>query len=323
MKPNALRENGRKLKVHPNQPKSTVSQSPPHKRLLKKIENPQKENLNSNNDHSFQDSSLNKNVKEDFRAEIERRYQKTIFNKIYVYPRQKKKAFVHSVDNESLNSSILSMKHVTVYDLNSQNKKRKGATNIPNRYSNIENKQKPDKKIEDLRYNPDALRTEEEEDGISLEMKIGDKNSETYKKILQLLEKHNFLAHNIPKENSSPPNPLIMQNVTKGGEIDKRQDKNISNVPNNNIYSNSVTGNNSEINGISNIERSNLHLNIKQKNLNIHDGQMSNSRSINSKSLPKEGTPNNIRRNLIAEQANRMENIPKIEKTINNNLGKG
>ena len=322
MKPTALRENGRKIKVNSYQPKSTVSQSPPQKRLLKKIEKTQKENLMTKNDNSFQDNSVNINGKEDFKMEIERRYQNSTANKIYVYTSQNK-YILDNYDNESLNSSILSMKYVTVYDLNSQNIKRKEATNIQNRYSAIENKQKLENKFDNSHHNPDTLRYEEEEE-IRLEVKIRDKSSKEYMKIFQLLEQHNFLAHNMPKENH-PTNNLANQEDKIDKKYRDNSKQNFTNVLNHNVYLNTNNGNSLHINGMSNLEKSNLHSNMKAKELQIYDEKVNNIRSINSKSVPKEGNPNNMTKILIGEKVNRMENIINSEKkmNLNNYSGKG
>jgi hypothetical protein len=129
MKKALLRENVRKLKVNPHQAKNIQSQSPPHKKLLKKIEMTTKESSHKY-DFSLQDNLLNIEPKEevvDFRVEIERRFQRSVPNKIYVFPKNKESNNKNGADSsdESANTSTDSLKYITLYDLNAQNKKKK------------------------------------------------------------------------------------------------------------------------------------------------------------------------------------------------------
>jgi len=214
MKKAILRENVRKLKVNPHQAKNIQSQSPPHKKLLRKIEMTQKD-LSQQYDHSLQDNLLAYEPKEeavDFRVEIERRYQRSVPNKIYTFPRNKDPNTRNGVDDgsSSTDSSLESLKHVTVYDLRSQNKKKKaiyaeqGHKINPVRLqteggnSNYSRNQQMRRKMSDDNWE------EEERSPIPIEIRIRDKNSSTYKKLIHFLEKN--LGHNITAQANAHPN---------------------------------------------------------------------------------------------------------------------
>lgn len=88
MKKAVLRDNMRKTKVSSHNQKSIQSQSPPHKKLMKKIEMTHKEPANKY-DFSLQENMFQNEPKEevvDFRVEIERRFQKSQPNKSYLFP---------------------------------------------------------------------------------------------------------------------------------------------------------------------------------------------------------------------------------------------
>jgi len=76
MKKAVLRDNMRKTKVGNSNHKNIQSQSPPHKKLMKKIEMTHKEPTNKY-DFSLQENVFHQEPKEevvDFRVEIERRF---------------------------------------------------------------------------------------------------------------------------------------------------------------------------------------------------------------------------------------------------------
>ena len=193
-----MRESARNLKQNSFQPKPIQSQSPPHKKLLKRIEGTQKENQ-AKFEYSLQDTFTKPEVKEevqDFKVEIERRYQKVVANTDYTFPRN----FMQNEDSNVLdesqgNLSMDSLKHVTVYDLSSQNKRNKIPVNpvIPKINTYLHNS---DKKIHTRDNNhviPDRIMTEAYEEDVEepIEVKIRDKSSNTYKKLMTLLE-HQF-----------------------------------------------------------------------------------------------------------------------------------
>lgn len=101
--------------------KNTHSQSPLYKKKLFKFVNqnfnPQEQSMNiiSKNEHPQQPVQAPK--VNDFKAEIERRYQKSQGNKEYVFPRRA------SYESGS-DDSIASMKNVAQYDLHAQNFKK-------------------------------------------------------------------------------------------------------------------------------------------------------------------------------------------------------
>ena len=83
-----VRENIRKYKVNQHQTKNIQSLSPPQKQLLKKIENIQRDG-NHKYEHSMQDNYVRpeqKQESQDFRVEIEKRFQKSAPNKAYTFP---------------------------------------------------------------------------------------------------------------------------------------------------------------------------------------------------------------------------------------------
>lgn len=79
---------------------------------------------NGKYDFSLQDNLLHPQPKEealDFRVEIERRFQRSIPNKVYVFPKnldeQPPNTQADDEEISSANSSMDELKHVTIYDL--------------------------------------------------------------------------------------------------------------------------------------------------------------------------------------------------------------
>lgn len=91
----------------------------------------------ASNNHKTMDSNSQKTNKKneeiepvvDFREEIERRFKRSVINKIYIFPRKTEQEF--AFDNSSSDSSNSSLKQVEVYDLKYQRQKegkKKGET---------------------------------------------------------------------------------------------------------------------------------------------------------------------------------------------------
>ena len=199
MKKTLTRESARYFKTNQIQQKTIQSQSPPHQKLLKRIAT-QKDNQ-TKFEYSLQDTLIKPDIKEevkDFRTEIEKRYQKASTNKYYKFPRN----FIQNEDsnsntlNDSLgNISMDSLKYVTVYDLSSQNKKVKILMNkvIPKINSYVNNTDRNIHLKDNNHVKVNRIMTEAYEEDIEkpIEVQIRDKSSNTYKKLIELLE-HQF-----------------------------------------------------------------------------------------------------------------------------------
>lgn len=206
MKKVAVRNNVRKMPGNTLQSKAIHSQSPTHKKLLKKIELTQREAQNQY-EFSLQDNLVFQKPQEevvDFRVEIERRFQKSIANHTYVFPRNREDDSEDALDNStsSHEESMESLRHVTVYELVSQNKKKtKPAKSIyktqdGNTISGRETNSHRGRDISDyrVRTEPDHETDSEEEYDVEnpatpIEIKIRDKNSTAYKNLISMLER--------------------------------------------------------------------------------------------------------------------------------------
>ena len=213
MRQAVVRDNLRKFKVNPHQTKNVQSQSPPHKKLLKKIESTHQA-ASKKYEISLQDNYLHPEQKEeaqDFRVEIERRYQKSISNKIYAFP-----LYTESEESDNDNdsdSSLNSLKHVTVYDLLSQNQRIKSARRIQ-KSNTIDlqgtyrpaGEQQSNTQREFAEYQNASWRLDtEEEDALPIELRIRDKSSVTYRQIIRLLENTAMLSHNSTNSHNRLP----------------------------------------------------------------------------------------------------------------------
>lgn len=190
-----VRENLRKYKVNQFQTKPAQSQSPPHKKLLQKIENVYRPET-TKYEHSMPDAYVPPEKKEeaqDFRIEIEKRFQKSLANKNFVFP-------LHN-DNDSESddeSSLDSLRHVTVYDLASQNQLKKSSgkshpkSNILGRDISIGSRLQTE--IVDTASEIDPI--DESFSDVPIEVRIRDKNSSTYKNLIRLLEMQPMFSHN-------------------------------------------------------------------------------------------------------------------------------
>ena len=86
-----LRANVRKVHENNLQHKTMHSQSPTHKKLLKKIESNPRRGFPTNYEKSLQDNLVFQKPQEevvDFRVEIERRFQKSTSNHSFAFPRR-------------------------------------------------------------------------------------------------------------------------------------------------------------------------------------------------------------------------------------------
>ena len=205
MKKTLLRNNLRKLHANPLQQKSIHSQSPNHKKLLKKIELTQRDAPQYQYEMSLQDNLVFQKPQEevvDFRVEIERRFQKSLANHTFVFPRRKLDHNEEMLEDSgsSNNSSFESLRHVTVYELVSQNKRRqkqnKAIYRTHDEYvvkardsNNMLTKDKDNRIRTEPDHGMDSDESREELSGLPIEIRIQDKNSSTYKKLISLLEK--------------------------------------------------------------------------------------------------------------------------------------
>ena len=225
MKKAVLRDNVRNIKLATQSGKNPHSQSPPHKKLLKKIEGIQKNTTSSKNDFSLQDKLVNPEQQEeaqDFRVEIERKYKKSYANKEFRFPLHfPESSDTHSQENSSDLSSD-SLKYVTVYDLASQNKPKRPAL-IPqktNAYSTdrariqFTHHQEPAQASSTSNF---IDLDQEDSDEQPLETKIRDKSSETYKKLIKLLESNSMFSHN--STNPQPENNFKAQTQQKSQKV--------------------------------------------------------------------------------------------------------
>lgn len=207
-----MRDNIRKYKANQHQPKNIQSQSPPQRKLLKKLENTHKEGANKY-EFSLQDNYVPVEQKEevqDFRVEIERRFQKSIPNKIYIFPLHNDHDYMSESETDR-DDSLSSLKHVTVYELAAQNQQKRLTSRAMQKSHTI-----------DLQYNceksgflsSNTQRNQNDEDrsfsdwefegddySIPIESRIRDKSSITYKKLMQLLENTKMFSHNSTNSN--------------------------------------------------------------------------------------------------------------------------
>lgn len=122
------RDNARAPKAQSRQAKPVHSQSPPQNQLMKKMQfmhqaPPQKNDLSVKVD-LVADQQIKKEVI-DYRVEVERRFENSISNNVYTFPLRRNGRRIEKEESiESDDSSLESLKHVTVYDLNSQNVKK-------------------------------------------------------------------------------------------------------------------------------------------------------------------------------------------------------
>lgn len=203
MKKAVLRDNLRKTKINSQGAKNLHSQSPPHKKLLKKIESTHQNAATHKYDFSLQDKLIHHEHKEeaqDFRVEIERRYQKSFPNKEFRFPLHRSASSDSHSQASSNESSFDSLRHVTVYDLASQNKHRKSARPIQksnnyttervSTYQGGDDSAIASSKSNFIDFDDDFS------DDIPIEIQIKDKTSAAYKKVIALLESNSMFSHN-------------------------------------------------------------------------------------------------------------------------------
>lgn len=211
MKKVVIRENIRSIKVANGQLKSTHSQSPPQKTIIKKLQLKHTDPINKS-DYSLQDKLVFQEPKpgaSDFRGEIERRYNNSGPNSVYIFPR-KQGTYKDSIDSQtSINTSIDSLRHVTVYDLTSQNNKTRRQDKAydtvaiqisPREYELKASKAKNDKKY--LHMVTDSYENEHTDNSEMCqrsETRYKDKTQQSYKRLLNLLDKQRYVSPNATK----------------------------------------------------------------------------------------------------------------------------
>lgn len=196
MKTSVLRDNTRKVKVPSNRGNHPRSQSPPQNKLLKKIEGIQTNSTQIKHDHSLQENILHTEQQEeaeDFRVEIERRFRKSSINREFRFPLHTNN-LSHSYSSQE--SSLDSLKYVTVYDLASQNIAKKSNRSIQRMQtyttSDYRDQYEPTKET-------DESHLHDYEDYIyeqPLETLICDKSSAAYQNLIKLLESQRMFSHN-------------------------------------------------------------------------------------------------------------------------------
>ena len=203
MKKTLVRDNQRKLFTNAPSNKAAHSQSPTHKKLIKKIELTQRE-APSQYDLSLQGDFFSQKPQEevvDFRVEIERRFKKSYANSTFKFPlRNLKDNDSDNESNSSMNESFESIKHVTVYELNSQNFKRikankqthkileERATNGRNFNGFLVKDQENSEEFNQDEDEDDDSNFDRDDPNIPIEIRIQDKSSGTYKKFINILE---------------------------------------------------------------------------------------------------------------------------------------
>ena len=210
MKKVFIRENIRSNKIGNGQLKSTHSQSPPQRNIIKKLQLKHTDPINKS-DYSLQDKLVFQEPKpkeSDFKAEIERRYNQSCSNSIYIFPR-KQEMYKESIDSQtSINTSTDSLKHVTVYDLSSQNNKTRRQNNYdsvtiqmtPREYELNASKMKNEKNYKNmLTENYKNEKTENSEMSKGNEVRSKDKTQQSYKRLLNLLDKQRYISPNSTK----------------------------------------------------------------------------------------------------------------------------
>ena len=194
---NFQRDNARFAKTNNPQGRINQSQSPPQNKLLKKIQHIHKDGPNKH-EFSLQNNYVRPEQKEevqDFRVEIEKRYQKSNCNKNYLFPFQ-------NDDDESdfsEESSLSSLQYVTVYDLGSQNHKQKLASKPHFNQKHTESssqylRTEPNEVMSD--NSSEVMFTDQSDDHIPIEIRVRDKSSSTYLRLIKLLEQNPMFSHN-------------------------------------------------------------------------------------------------------------------------------
>jgi len=234
MKSNHNRENARKLKPNPHHSNNAQSHSPPHKKLIKKIELLHKDPKNKY-DISLKEDLLAREPPEeeeeavDFRVEIERRFSRATHNKTYKFPKMADAKTDNREDSQisSLSSSFESLKHVTVYDLSTQNHKNKKSSYYKSSYRRAVTEESRPHKSANYRnqdagtdYSSEHSGYESEErSGVPIELRVRDKTSATYKKLLGLLDVQLAVAHGKPV----PENAVAQAQIKKMQQVDQDQ----------------------------------------------------------------------------------------------------
>ena len=214
---------------------NTQSQSPTHKKLLKKIENIQSSTQNVKCDLSLQEKPIhteNKEKKRDFRAEIEHRFNKSGRNSNYSFPLRTLDTPRSESTTSSDRESIDLLQYTAVYDLASQNKRKKACklnrkvesnsaqTTNPYRESELHNQPSLDEADGHL-----SDRKEEIVCDMPIEISIRDKSSAIYKSVIGMLESNRMFSHNITDEKHHDTN-LHKESKSKAVSVDRPKTSN-------------------------------------------------------------------------------------------------
>ena len=236
MKKASLKESNRKTKGIHLDNNNAHSHSPPHKKLLKKLVGNQNYNPKVNSDCSLQNQLIYTQSKEetrDFRAEIERRYKKSLVNRNYCFPLHKTDFTSSCSSSSSEIESMEFLQYVTVYDLASQNghikhqKSPKKSVTCISQAIDITNNQNQNfgQQLQTSReetYNHSKDSTYEDSD-IQLETLIRDKNSSLYKNLIRSLEANSTFSHNFIESKQEKPIQKETQRLLGNREIRKTQ----------------------------------------------------------------------------------------------------
>ena len=193
MKRVLIRDNLRALRVINPKPKPVQSQSPPHRHFIKKVQ--LKHPTSNKFDLSLQENLLIQDTQPetfDFRIEIERRFLKCESNQTYTFPLKNKRNDDSDDESECSDGSAESLRHVTIYDLHSQNNRTK-RVRAPERSSHVESI--PNAKLHNVSDEDQQTTTLEVTKDIKSEqthvreMNTGaEKNPQAYKKLVQILD---------------------------------------------------------------------------------------------------------------------------------------
>ena len=237
MKKLQLKDSERKAKNGPFESNIAHSQSPPHKKLIKKLESIHSNNTNVKTDYSLQDRLVpaeNTEETRDFRTEIEKRFNKSVVNKKYCFPLRRRDSQSSHSSASSERESFELLRYVTVYDLASQNKHSKqqnsstkskpSSSQLP-RHENqhIQNFEPQSQATNVEKYYHQRQEVHETADSVPLEVQIQDKNSAAYKKLISILESNSIFSHNLAKSKQGKPTQIEPKQVVISTELPKNQ----------------------------------------------------------------------------------------------------
>lgn len=206
MKSSLQRDNLRK-------PRYPYSQSPPERKIIKKLQQIHANPIYPKLEFSLQASRLpteRSNGAEDHRVEIEQLFQQSESNREYRFPRRQTSS---SSSHSSQEGSLDSLKHVTIYDLASQNKPSKPTSSRQTMDTETRSRCR---ESEDPAKNDCATELNTVgQDKSPLEVLIGDKDSPPYKSLIKLVESQKLLDEKL----TSFKTEKGMQRKLKSGRV--------------------------------------------------------------------------------------------------------